>query len=38
VDGLTWQDYEADFDRKIEDLHARVHRGAYRAPSRRRRV
>src|SRR6266446_3958741 len=36
VDGLTWQDYEADLDRKIEDLHARVHRGAYRAlPSRR---
>src|SRR5215831_15433555 len=36
VDGLTWQDYEADLDRRIEDLHARVHRGAYRAlPSRR---
>ena len=36
VDGLTWQDYEADLDHKIEDLHARVHRGAYRAlPSRR---
>jgi RNA-directed DNA polymerase len=36
VDGLTWQDYEADLDRKVEDLHARVHRGAYRAlPSRR---
>src|SRR5204862_3372943 len=31
VDGLTWQDYEADLARKIEDLHARVHRGAYRA-------
>src|SRR4051794_8587752 len=31
VDGLTWQDYEADLDRKIEDLHNRVHRGAYRA-------
>ena len=25
VDGLTWQDYEADLDRRIEDLHARVH-------------
>ena len=37
VDGLTWQDYEADFDRRIEDLHARVQRGAYRAlPSQRR--
>jgi hypothetical protein len=28
VDGLTWEGYEADLDRKIEDLHARVHRGA----------
>jgi group II intron reverse transcriptase/maturase len=37
VDGLTWQGYEADLDRRIEDLHARVQRGAYRAqPSRRR--
>ena len=36
VDGLTWQDYEADLERKLDDLHARVHRGAYRAlPSRR---
>jgi RNA-directed DNA polymerase len=36
VDGLTWKDYEADLERKLEDLHARVHRGAYRAqPSRR---
>src|ERR1700732_3974748 len=23
VDGLTWDAYEADFDRRIEDLHAR---------------
>src|SRR6266478_4604058 len=30
------KDYEADLDRNIEDLHDRVHRGAYRAlPSRR---
>jgi len=37
VDGLTWQDYEADLDRRIEDLHERVQRGAYGAqPSRRR--
>ena len=37
VDGLTWQDYEVDLDRRIEDLHTRVQRGAYRAqPSRRR--
>jgi RNA-directed DNA polymerase len=36
VDGLTWRDYEADLERKLEDLHARVQRGAYRArPSRR---
>jgi RNA-directed DNA polymerase len=36
VDGLTWQDYESDLDRKIDDLHDRVQRGAYRAqPSRR---
>jgi group II intron reverse transcriptase/maturase len=36
VDGLTWQDYEADLERRLNDLHARVHRGAYRAlPSRR---
>ena len=34
--GAGWQDYEADLDRKIEDLHDRVQRGAYRAlPSRR---
>jgi RNA-directed DNA polymerase len=37
VDGLTWTEYEADLDRRIEDLHSRLHRGAYRAqPSRRR--
>jgi RNA-directed DNA polymerase len=37
VDGLTWQDYEADLERNLTDLHDRVHRGAYRAlPSRRR--
>jgi len=36
VDGLTWKDYKADLGRKLDDLHARVHRGAYRAqPSRR---
>ena len=37
VDGLTWESYEADLDPRIEDLHARLHRGAYRAqPARRR--
>ncbi len=36
VDGLTWQAYAADLDRNLTDLHARVHRRAYRAlPSRR---
>src|SRR5246500_166379 len=36
VDGMTWQDYEADLELRIEDLHGRVHRGAYRPqPSRR---
>jgi RNA-directed DNA polymerase len=36
VDGLTWKEYELDLERNLEDLHARVHRGAYRAqPSRR---
>ena len=36
VDGLRWQDYAADLERNLADLHARVHRGAYRAqPSRR---
>ena len=35
-DGLTWQAYAADLERNLTDLHARVHRGAYRAvPSRR---
>src|SRR5450759_883306 len=37
VDGLTWEAYEADLDPRVEDLHARLHRGAYRAqPARRR--
>src|ERR1700723_3675151 len=36
VDGVTWQDYEADLELRLEDLHGRVHRGAYRPqPSRR---
>jgi RNA-directed DNA polymerase len=36
VDRLTWTDYEADLERRLEELHDRVHRGAYRAlPSRR---
>src|ERR1700726_1657833 len=36
VDGLTCRDYEQHLERNLEDLHARVHRGVYRAlPSRR---
>ena len=36
VDGLTCRDYEQHPESNLEDLHARVHRGAYRAlPSRR---
>ena len=36
VDGLTWKEYEQDLEDNVVDLHARVHRGAYRAlPSRR---
>ena len=37
VDGVTWQDYGADLEGNLQDLHARVHRGTYRAlPVRRR--
>jgi RNA-directed DNA polymerase len=36
VDGVTWEDYGVDLEENLRDLHARVHRGAYRArPSRR---
>ena len=36
VDGLTWKEYDANLKRNLEDLHARLHRRAYRAsPSRR---
>jgi len=36
VDGVRWRDYEQTLKANIEDLHARVHRGAYRPqPSRR---
>jgi RNA-directed DNA polymerase len=36
VDRLTWNDYEANLEHNIENLHDRVQRGAYRAlPSRR---
>jgi group II intron reverse transcriptase/maturase len=36
IDGLDWETYEADLEPRLADLHARVHRGAYRAlPGRR---
>jgi hypothetical protein len=36
VDGLRWGDCETDLERRLEDLHARLQRGAYRAlPGRR---
>ena len=36
VDGMTWEQYEQNLEANLVDLHARVHRGAYRAqPSRR---
>ena len=36
VDGLTWPEYEQNLEARLVDLHARIHRGAYRAlPSRR---
>jgi RNA-directed DNA polymerase len=36
VDGVTWAGYGVDLEDNLRDLHARVHRGAYRArPSRR---
>jgi RNA-directed DNA polymerase len=36
VDGLRWRAYEADLERNLEELHGRLHRGAYRPlPSRR---
>ena len=36
VDGLTWRAYEQNLEANLADLHARVHRGAYRPlPSRR---
>jgi RNA-directed DNA polymerase len=37
VDGVTWDEYGTDLDRRLVDLHARVHRRSYRAqPSQRR--
>jgi RNA-directed DNA polymerase len=36
VDGVTWEEYGRELEGNLRDLHARLHRGAYRArPSRR---
>lgn len=36
VDGVTWEEYGEGQEDRLEDLHGRIHRGAYRAkPSRR---
>jgi len=36
VDGTTWEAYGRDLEANLQDLHGRLHRGAYRAkPSRR---
>src|SRR5215831_7077634 len=35
IDGLTWQTYATDLEQNLIDLHARVHRGAYRATAMR---
>ena len=36
VDGMTWREYGQDLEQRLPNLHARLHRGGYRAlPSRR---
>jgi hypothetical protein len=36
VDGVTWEQYQQNLEANLQELHARLHRGAYRAkPSRR---
>lgn len=36
IDGVTWERYGEGLEAKLEELHGRIHRGAYRAqPSRR---
>jgi group II intron reverse transcriptase/maturase len=36
VDGVRWDDYAAELEARLADLHGRIHRGAYRPqPSRR---
>src|SRR4051812_16586186 len=31
IDGMTWQEYGRDLAARLDDLHGRVQRGAYRA-------
>jgi RNA-directed DNA polymerase len=36
VDGVSWEQYEGNLEENLQDLHSRLHRGAYRPkPSRR---
>ena len=36
VDGMTWHEYGRNLEERLDDLHGRIHRGAYRAqPSKR---
>jgi RNA-directed DNA polymerase len=36
VDGMTWHEYGQNLEERLDDLHGRIHRGAYRAqPSKR---
>jgi RNA-directed DNA polymerase len=36
IDGVTWEQYEAELEKNLKDLHSMLQRGAYRAkPSRR---
>jgi len=36
VDGITWQEYGQDLEAHLQDLHGRIHRGAYQAQASRR--
>lgn len=31
LDGVTWDDYAADLESNLQDLHTRIHGGTYRA-------
>lgn len=36
IDGVTWDQYAVELEKRIDDLHERIHRGTYRArPSKR---